>query len=54
MLLATAVPAKVSTVALVTPSPTVPLSGENEVMAGAPKNTDHAVAVQVLVETGLE
>ena len=36
MLLATAVPAKVKTVALVTPSPTVPLSGENWVITGAP------------------
>ena len=35
MLLAVAVPARVSVVALVMPSPTTPLSGENEAMVGA-------------------
>src|ERR1035437_8921565 len=35
VLLASAVPLSVSTVALVMPSPTTPLSGENEVMVGA-------------------
>jgi hypothetical protein len=34
VLLATAAPVSVRTVALVIPSPTVPLSGENEVMVG--------------------
>ena len=35
VLLATAVPVSVSVSSLVMPSPTVPLSGENEVMVGA-------------------
>jgi hypothetical protein len=35
LLLAAAVPLRVNVVALVMPSPTVPLSGEKDVMAGA-------------------
>ena len=35
MLFASAVPVSVSVVALVMPSPTMPLSGENEAMVGA-------------------